>query len=63
VVFHDGGVPVKSEEPNITLDEGGKALRVEWKLPEKLFMAMQAMVQSIPMDSAWYNGYCNTQTK
>ena len=33
VVFHDGGVPDSSEEPNITLDEGGKALHVEWKLP------------------------------
>ena len=29
VVFHDGGVLDSSEEPNITLDEGGKALRVE----------------------------------
>ena len=33
MVFHSGGVPVKSKEPNITLNEGGKALRVEWKLP------------------------------
>ena len=61
VVFHNGGVPDSSEEPNITLDEGGKALRVEWKLPEKLFTAMQATAQSIPVDSARYNGYCNTQ--
>jgi hypothetical protein len=50
-----------SMEPNITLDEGGVALRVEWKLPEKLFTATQATAQSIPVDSAWYNGYCNTQ--
>jgi hypothetical protein len=61
VVFHDGGVPVKSEEPNITLDEGGSALRVEWKLPEKLFTATQTTVQSILVDSSRYNGYCNTQ--
>ena len=61
VVFHDGGVPAKSEEPNITLNEGGSALRVEWKLPQKLFMATQATAQSIPVDSARYNGYCNTQ--
>ena len=61
VVFHDGGVPTKSEEPNITLDEGGKALRVEWKLPEKLFTAVQATAQQIPKDSARYNGYCSTQ--
>jgi len=61
VVFHDGGVPDSSEEPNISLDKGGKALRVEWKLPEKLFTAMQATAQSIPIDSVRYNGYCNTQ--
>jgi hypothetical protein len=61
VVFHDCGVPAKSEEPNITLNEGGSALRVEWKLPEKLFTATQATAQSIPVDSARYNGYCNTQ--
>jgi hypothetical protein len=54
-------VPAKSEEPNITLDEGGSALRAEWKLPKKLFTATQATVQSIPVDSAWYNRYCNTQ--
>ena len=61
VVFHNGDVPDKTEEPNITLDEGGKALRVEWKLPKKLFTAMQATAQSIPVDSARHNVYCNTQ--
>jgi hypothetical protein len=61
VVFHDGGVPAKSEVPNITLDKGGLALRVEWKLPERLFTATQATMQLILVDSAWYNGYCNTQ--
>ena len=61
VVFHDSGVPAKSEEPNITLDEGGNALRVEWKLPEKLYTPMQATAQLIPVDSARYIGYCNTQ--
>ena len=44
VVFHDGGVSDKSEEPNIILDNGGNALRIKWKLPEKLFTAMQATV-------------------
>jgi hypothetical protein len=61
VVFHNGGVPAKSKEPNITLDERGKALRVEWKLPEKLYTPMQATAQLIPVDSARYSGYCNTQ--
>jgi hypothetical protein len=42
MVFHDGGVPAKSKEPTITLDKGGKALRVQWKLPEKIFISMQA---------------------
>ena len=61
VVFHNGGVPSPREEPSITLGEGGKQLLVEWKLPEKLFTAMQASAQRIPVDSARYNGYCNTQ--
>jgi hypothetical protein len=42
VVFHNGGVPSKSKEPVIYLDHGGKALRVKWKLPKKLFTDLQA---------------------
>ena len=60
VVYHNGGVPAKSEEPNITLNKEGGALCVEWKLPKKLFTAMQATAQSILVNSARYNGYCNT---
>ena len=51
VVFHDSGVPSKAEEPVITLDHGGKALCVEWKLPEKLFTDLQATAQGIDEDS------------
>ena len=63
VVFHDSGVPSKAEEPVITLDHGGKALRVEWKLPEKLFTDLQATAQGINDDSARFNGYGHTQDR
>ena len=63
VVFQDSGVPSKAEEPVITLDHGGKALRVEWKLPEKLFTDLQATAQGINKDSAQFNGYGHTQDR
>jgi hypothetical protein len=56
VVFQNGSVPSKSKEPVISLDHGGKALRAEWKLPEKLFTDLQATAQGIPKDSAHFNG-------
>ena len=52
VVFHASGVPSKAEEPVVTLDHGGRALGVEWKLPEKLFTDLQATAQGINEDSA-----------
>jgi hypothetical protein len=66
VVFHNGGVPSKSEEPVISLNHGGKALRVKWKrvkwkLPKMLFTDLQATAQRIPKDSARFNGYGHTQ--
>jgi hypothetical protein len=63
VVFHDSGVPSKVEEPVITLDRGGKALHVKWKLPEKLFTDLQATAQGINEDSAQFNGYGHTQDR
>jgi hypothetical protein len=63
VVFQGGGVPSKSKEPVISLDQGGKALCVEWKLPEKLFTDLQAMAQGIPKDSARFNEYRHTQDR
>ncbi len=42
------------------LDQGGKALKVEWKLSKHLFTDKQAMAQAIPKDSTWYNGYADT---
>ena len=63
MVFHDSGVPSKAEEPVITLDHGGKAPCVEWKLPEKLFTDLQATAQGINEDSARFNGYGHTQDR
>jgi hypothetical protein len=61
VVFHNSSVPSKSGEPVISLDHRGKALRVEWKIPEKLFMDLQATAQGMLKDSARFNGYGHTQ--
>jgi hypothetical protein len=44
----------------MSLDQGGKALKVEWKLSKRPFMDEQATVQMIPKDSAWYNRYADT---
>jgi hypothetical protein len=38
----------------------GKALKVEWNLSKCLFTDKQVMVQEIPKDPAWYNGYADT---
>ncbi len=60
VVFHEGGIPSKRAQPMMSLDQGGKALKVEWKLSERFFTDEQGMAQAIPKDSAWYNGYADT---
>jgi hypothetical protein len=44
----------------MSLDQRGKALKVEWKLSEHLFMDKQAKAQMIPKDSARYHGYADT---
>ncbi len=56
VVFHKGGIPSKRTHPVISIDQGGKALKVEWKLSKHLFTDKQATAQVIPKDSTWYNG-------
>jgi hypothetical protein len=56
VVFREGGVPSERAQPMMSLDQGGKALRVKWKLSECLFTDEQATEQSIPKDSARYTG-------
>ena len=63
VVFHGGSVPFKSKEPVISLNQGGKALRVEWKLPKKLCTDLQATAQGILKDCAPFNGYGHTQDR
>jgi hypothetical protein len=60
VFFHKGGIPSKRTHPVMSLDQGGKALKVEWKLSKRLFTDMQATAQAIPKDSARYNGYADT---
>jgi hypothetical protein len=60
VVFHKGGMPSKRAQPMMSLNQGGKALQVEWKLSKRLFMDKQAMAQSIPKDSMRYTGYADT---
>jgi hypothetical protein len=55
VVFHKGGIPSKKAQPIMYLDQGVKALKVEWKLSEHLFTDKQAKAQAIPKDSMWYN--------
>jgi hypothetical protein len=60
VVFHKGGIPSKRTHPVMSLDQGGKALKVEWKLSKRLFMDKQATAQAIPKDSARQNGYTDT---
>ncbi len=60
VVFHEGGIPSKRAQPVMSLDQGGKALNIEWKLSKRLFMDKQATVQMIPNDSVRYNGYADT---
>jgi hypothetical protein len=59
MVFHEGCMPAKSPQPMISLDQGGKALQVKWKLSECLFTDKQAMAQSIPKDSTQYTGYAD----
>jgi hypothetical protein len=44
----------------MSLDQGGKALKVKWKLSKHLFTDEQAMAQMIPKDSVQYNGYVDT---
>jgi hypothetical protein len=60
MVFHKGGISSKRAQPVMSLHQGGKALKVEWKLSEHLFTDKQATVQAIPKDSAWHNGYADT---
>jgi hypothetical protein len=47
----------------ISLDHGGKALRIEWKHSQKLFTDLQAIAQGIPKNSARSNGYGHTQDR
>jgi hypothetical protein len=63
VIFHEGGVPPKSRKPVMMLDLGGKALQVEWKASERLYLDKQATSQGIPVDSVRYTGYPDTMDR
>ena len=60
VVLHEGGVPPKDAQPQVSLLPGGRMLSVLWKTPEKLYSELQAAVQGIPRNSSRYTGYSDT---
>ena len=60
VVLHEGGVPSKDAQPQVTLLLGGKTLSVQWKTSEKLFSEMQATAQGFARDSSRFMGYSDT---
>ena len=60
VILHEGGVPSKDAQPQVTLLPGGRMLSVQWKLDERLFSHLQASVQGIKQDSSRYTGYSDT---
>jgi hypothetical protein len=60
IVLHEGGVPPKDTQPQVTLLHGGRMLTVLWKTPKKLFLEMQASVQGIKPDSSRFVGYSDT---
>ena len=59
-MLHKGGVPSKDAQPQVSLLLGGKTLRVQWKMSEKLFSELQASVQGIARDSSRFMGYSDT---
>jgi hypothetical protein len=61
--FHESSVPPKSGKPVMSLDLGGKALRVEWKMYQRLYSDKQATAQDIQVDSACYTGYADTMNR
>jgi len=60
IVLHEGGVPSKDAQPQVSLLLGGKALSVQWKTSGKLFSELQASAQGIPRDSSRFMGYSDT---
>ena len=60
VVLHEGGVPTKDAQPQVSLLLGGKTLSVQWKTSEKLFSELQASAQGIARDSSRFMGYSDT---
>ena len=51
IVLHEGGVPSKDAQPQVSLLLGGKALSVQWKTSEKLFSELQALAQGASQET------------
>jgi hypothetical protein len=60
VVLHEGGMPSKDAQPQVSLLLGGKTLSVQWKTSEKLFSELQASAHGIARDSSRFMEYSNT---
>jgi hypothetical protein len=60
IVLHEGGVPSKDAQPQVSLLLGGKTLSVQWKTSKKLFSELQASAQGIPRVSSRFMGYSDT---
>jgi hypothetical protein len=60
VVLHEGRVPPKEAQPQVTLLPGGSAISVTWKTPKKLFSELQASVQGIARDCSRFVRYSDT---
>jgi hypothetical protein len=60
IVLHEGGVPFKDAQPQVSLLLGGKTLSVQWKTSEKLFSEIQATAQGFARDSSRFRGYSDT---
>ena len=60
VLLHEGGMPSKDAQPQVSLLPGGKTLSVQWKTSERLFSKLQASAQGISRDSSCFTGYSDT---
>ena len=60
IVLHEGGVPPKDAQPQVTLLPGGRMVSIQWKADERLFSHLQASVQNIKPDTSRYIGYSDT---
>lgn len=60
IVLHEGGVPPKDAQPQVTLLPGGRMVSVQWKSDERLYSHLQASVQGIERNSSRSIAYSDT---